>query len=94
VIKGRTLTAALLAVALAVPFGASAMAANPASGTTSTGQTLSIQIDGPADGSRVNVPSGSVTATGTVSIGPLSDSGNVVHVVDLPWSQGKPTKRD
>jgi hypothetical protein len=94
VIKGRTLTAALMAVALTVPFGAFAMAANPASGTTTTGQTLSIQIGGPADGSRVNVPSGSVTATGTVSIGPLSDSGNVVYVVDVSGSTANPTGQD
>ncbi|MDF2628892.1 MAG: hypothetical protein K0R39_2723 [Symbiobacteriaceae bacterium] len=93
-IKARSLTAALLALALTVPFGATAMAANPGTNTTSTGQTLSIQIDGPADGTRVNVPSGNVTVTGTATIGPLSESGNVMYVVDVSGSTVNPRNQD
>ncbi|HWI50777.1 MAG TPA: PKD domain-containing protein, partial [Symbiobacteriaceae bacterium] len=92
--KVRSLTAALLAATLTAAFGVPAMAANPASGNTSTGQTLTISITAPADGSRVNVPAGAVTATGIVSIGPLSDSGNVMYVVDVSGSTQSPAGRD
>ncbi|HWI63779.1 MAG TPA: PKD domain-containing protein [Symbiobacteriaceae bacterium] len=92
--KSNSFAAAFLAVVLTASLGAPALAANPASGTTSTGQTLSIEITGPADGSRVNVPPGTVNATGTVSIGPLSDSGNVMYVVDVSGSTQVPQNQD
>jgi hypothetical protein len=84
------LTTLVLTFGLAVPV----MAANPASGITSTGQTLGIEITGPVNGSRINVPPGAVTAAGTVSIGPLSNSGNVMYVVDVSGSTLSPTNQD
>ena len=91
---GGTLTLALLAATLALLPGVPAMAGNPDTGNTSTGQTLTIEIAAPVDGSRVNVPSGAITAAGTVAIGPLSDSGNVIYVVDVSGSTQSPIGHD
>lgn len=72
------LTAATsLALALVPP---SAIAANPASGTTAKGQALNISIDSPAGGATV--PTGSLAVAGRTGIGPLTRSANVVYTVD------------
>jgi hypothetical protein len=92
--KQKRLLAMLTSLTLTLSIAAPAMAVNPASSLASTGQTLSIEITGPADGSRVNVPPGTVTATGTTSIGPLSNSGNVMYVVDVSGSTLSPMNQD
>lgn len=83
-------TSLTLVLSLAGP----ALALNPASGLTSTGQTVSIEITSPMTGSRVNVPAGTLTVNGTASIGPLSNSGNVVYVVDVSGSTTNDRNQD
>jgi hypothetical protein len=92
--KRKCLTAIFTVLTLTLYTAAPAMAVNPGSNTTTTGQTLGIEITGPADGSRINVPPGALTAAGTASIGPLSSSGNVVYVVDVSGSTLSPTNQD
>lgn len=92
--KERRSLAALTSLTLMLSLVAPAQAVNPASSLASTGQTLSVEITGPADGSRVNVPAGTVTVTGTASIGPLSNSGNVIYVVDVSGSTLSPLNQD
>ncbi len=62
-----------------------ALAANPATGTTTTGQSLNIQIVTPEDGVTVDetLP---VDVTGVVSIGTLSLDINIAYVVDVSGS--------
>lgn len=92
--KERRSLAALTSLTLMLSLVAPAQAVNPASSLASTGQTLSVEITGPADGSRVNVPAGTVTVTGTASIGPLSNAGNVIYVVDVSGSTLSPVNQD
>ncbi|HLO01642.1 MAG TPA: hypothetical protein VK191_00805, partial [Symbiobacteriaceae bacterium] len=92
--KEQRFLAVFTSLTLTLSLAAPALAVNPASSLASTGQTLSIEITGPADGSRVNVPPGAITVTGTASIGPLSNSGNVMYVVDVSGSTLSPLNQD
>jgi uncharacterized repeat protein (TIGR01451 family) len=81
------------AVVAALSFG-SAMAANPASATTATGQSLSIQIDAPVDGA--SVPEGSFNVSGRASIGGGTSLGPaaISYVVDVSASTASPNGMD
>lgn len=92
--KEQRFLAVFTSLTLTLSLAAPALALNPASSLASTGQTLSIAITGPADGSRINVPPSIITLTGTASIGPLSNSGNVMYVVDVSGSTLSPMNQD
>lgn len=65
-----------------------ALAANPGSATTKSGQKLAIRIDSPADGAAV--PSADLAVTGVAGIGALTGGGgtNVMYLVDQSGSTG------
>ncbi|MGH9279478.1 MAG: hypothetical protein ACRD12_15425, partial [Acidimicrobiales bacterium] len=84
---GAASTAGLI-VSTALP----ASAANPASATTSGGQTLSVQIDTPA--ANATVPPGNLPVSGRASFGSLSANTNVLYVVDVSGSTSSPTNQD
>lgn len=67
--------------ALAAP--AAVLAANPGSSPTSTGQTLNVRIDAPANGAQV--PAAALDVTGVAGLGALSSGSgkvNLVYVLD------------
>ncbi len=75
-----------MVLALLLSTSLPAMAANPASGSATTGQSLSVEITSPATGTVVSVPPGTLTVDGLVQVGPLTESGNVLYVVDVSGS--------
>jgi len=82
----RRAGAAGLTAALLLGTSLPALAANPASGTATTGQSLHLEITSPANGSILNLPPGDLTVSGLAQIGPLTESGNVLYVVDVSGS--------
>lgn len=66
---------------------------NPATGTTTTGQELNIEIAQPADGDTLacNQP---LTVSGVTALGPLDDMAHVVYVVDISGSTSFETDLD
>lgn len=80
----------LLAVTLLLGLTAKqAFADNIGEGTTTTGQTLLIRIDDPADtpeGARAHSPNEAVLVTGQVAISNLFTTTHVVYVVDVSSS--------
>lgn len=89
--RGRAVFVSLAAAAASI-FGAAAWAANPASNTTTTGQTLNVQIDTPLDGATV--PAGALNVAGRVAIGPLSVNAAVLYIVDGSGSTKLPSDMD
>lgn len=88
------ITCLALLVMPAGPAGAAAAPLGNASAVTSTGQLLSVAITSPTDGSRVNVPPGTLTVTGSASVGALVDSGNAMYAIDVSGSTLGPTGQD
>ena len=88
----RKATLATMVAAVVLP--ATAVAVNPGSATTSTGQTLNVRIDTPADGSTV--PVAPLTVTGVAGLGTLGTGGgaNLAYVVDNSGSTERPTDLD
>jgi hypothetical protein len=68
-------------------------AGNPAQGTTTTGQTLRIQIDEPVLG-RDFVPGVPFTLTGETVIGALNAPARLLYVVDVSLSTEEPVNQD
>lgn len=81
-----------LAALTALLASTSAFAANPGSATTSSGQTLNIQIDSPVDGATV--AAGPLSVSGRVSIGDLTADASVLYVMDNSLSLQSPRNLD
>ena len=76
---------AALVAALGLSTAGTAFAANPATGTTTTGQNLNIQITAPGDGDTYD-GTAPVEVEGIASIGNLSLDVNVAYIVDVSGS--------
>jgi len=73
-------------IAATMVFGGTVQGANPASGTTSSGQSLDIEIFSPSDGDSISTSS-SLEVTGRVAIDTtISENTSVVFVVDVSGS--------
>jgi hypothetical protein len=88
-------TAELSQYAPVAPLSQIVLAGNPVTGTTNTGQTLSISIDTPPDDEKVLVPPGQLdTVIGRAVIGNLSATTNILYVVDVSGSTSGPSGQD
>lgn len=82
----------ILAVLAVSSFSGAAWAANPGAATTTTGQTLTVQIDSPLDGASVS--EGALTVTGKALLGTFSANTAVQYVIDVSGSTGSPSGMD
>lgn len=82
----RTAASIVLASALLTGAPGGAMAANPGSAPTASGQQLNVRIDSPANGA--SVPLAPLAVSGVAGIGALGGAGatNLVYVVDTSGS--------
>lgn len=85
---------ALIAALALLATPASASAVNPGTAQNPRGQTLTVRIDTPADGSRV--PLQPLAVGGIATITPLAGSGgqNIVYILDNSGSTSSPSNAD